>query len=237
MSHKLEFDHWLNELFQTYNIKLKNNKLFYFLTYKEYSDKLYEDMFIIFEDWWILKPEVVKSKIKSILKISERIFARQCTVKKINKPEADLFLNKNHLYGTVNSKIKYGLFYKDILYGTATFAGQRQFKKGRSVELLRYCSKNDFTIVGGLDKLLQAYISDYKPNTMMTYIDLDWGNGNAFIKLGFEAKEIKPAMTFYTSKKSGLRIPEKYFQDFDNINDYVKINNKGSIKMVKTLGL
>ena len=68
MSHKPEFDHWLNELFQTNNIKLKNNKLFYFLTFEEYSDKLFKNVFIIFEDWWILKSKVVKSKIKAVLK-------------------------------------------------------------------------------------------------------------------------------------------------------------------------
>jgi len=217
----------------TYEIKPKNRKIFNFLRIEEYPEKVNKVDFLIYEDWWIRKPEIVKSKIKSILKISERIFARQCTKQKINKPDADLFLDQNHLYGSTNSKVKYGLFFKDKLYGIATFAGQRQFKNGRSVELLRYCSKNYYTIVGGLDKLLKIYIQEYQPDTIMTYIDLDWGTGESFAKLGFESKGIKDPMKFYVQKKSGNRIPEKYFNDFNNEGSYEMVKNKGSNKMIK----
>ena len=226
---------WLDELFKNYGLNPYDKKQFQFLIFNEYDTGKENFGFTVFEDWWILNPEIVKSKITSILKLSNRIYARQCSVKKIKKPEADLFLKENHLYGSTNSKIKYGLFYEDTLYGTATFAGQRQFKKGRSVELLRFCTKNGYAIIGGLDKLLQAYIKDYQPDTIMTYIDLDWGKGDAFKKLGFKPKETKASMIFYANKQTGIRIPEKYFQDIDNINDYKKIKNKGSLKMIKTI--
>ena len=133
------------------------------------------------------------------------------------------------------SKVKYGLFYKNTLHGIITFSGQRQFRQGRSVELLRFCSKNGYAIVGGLDKLLQTYIKEYQPDTIMTYIDLDWGRGDAFIKLGFEPKETKSPLRFFANKQSGERIPEKYFDDFENLTKYEKVINKGSVKMIKTL--
>ncbi len=235
MSSKDNFNLWLIELVQINKLNPDKKKRFHFVTFEKYGIKTDDTAFTVYEDWWIQNPEIVKSKITSILKLSNRIYARQCFVEKINKPEANIFLNQNHLYDSTNSKVKYGLFYEEILYGIATFAGQRQFRKGRSVELLRYCNKNGYTIVGGLDKLLQAYIKDYQPDTIMTYIDLDWGKGDAFIKLGFEPKETKPPMIFYANKQSGVRIPEKYFNDFENINDYVTVKNKGSIKMIKTL--
>ncbi|MCD4793420.1 MAG: hypothetical protein K8R54_09320 [Bacteroidales bacterium] len=235
MSSKDNFNLRLIELFQINKLNPDEKKRFHFVTFEKYGFKTNDTAFTVYEDWWIQNPEIVKSKITSILKLSNRIYARQCSVKKINKPEADIFLNQNHLYGSTNSKVKFGLFYEGILYGIATFAGQRQFRKGRSVELLRFCTKNGYAIIGGLDKLLQAYIKDYQPDTIMTYIDLDWGKGDAFIKLGFKPKETKASMIFYANKQSGIRIPEKYFNDFENINDYVTVKNKGSIKMIKII--
>ena len=232
-----EFTDFLNFIIQENKFDLSIKEKFLFLSYENYlSDIKPENKFIIYEDWWVRKPEIVKSKIKSTLGISKRLFARKCTVKKITKPVADLFLEENHIYGTTKSKIKYGLFYENKLYAVAAFAGQRQFRDGsRSGELLRYCNKNSCTIIGGLDKLLQAYSKEYQPDTLMTYIDADWGKGKAFLKLGFEQTEIKPASLFYVNKKTGLRIAAKYFDDFEKQKEYVKIRNSGSIKMLRTL--
>ncbi|MCF6184698.1 MAG: hypothetical protein L3J56_08780 [Bacteroidales bacterium] len=234
MKTETDFNNFLESLISENNSDIFQNRKFIFLTFEKYADKhLFNNKFIIYEDWQIQKPEIIKSKVKSILGISERIFARKCTVKKISKPEADNFLNENHIYGTANSKTKYGLFYKNELVSVAVFASQRQFKDGsRSAELIRFCSKNGYSVIGGLDKLLQAYIRKYKPDTLMTYIDLDWGKGDAFLKLGFKPAKKKASITFLVNKKTGERILEKYFSDFENINDYVKFENSGSLKMI-----
>lgn len=233
MTSKEQFDDFISKLFFLNNISLEQKEQFHFLSFKNYKNKIETNAFVIFEDWWIRKPEIVKSKIISTLKISKRIFARKCIVKKITKPVADAFLEENHIYGTTKSKVKYGLFYEDNLFAVVTFAGQRQFHDGsRSVELLRYCTKNGFAIVGGVDKLLQSYIKDYQPDAIMTYIDLDWGSGSSFVKLGFKKKEIKSEILYYVNKKTGIRTPENNFSDFVNINKYSKILNRGSIKLI-----
>ncbi len=236
MNREQEFTDFLKELLSQYKKDISEKNRFLFIPYKKYeTDTNSTDQFKIYEDWWQHKPEIVKSKLKSVLQISERIYARQCEIKKINKPFADKFLIENHLYGFTNSKIKYGLFYKDTLYGLAAFAGQRQFRQGRSVELLRFCTKNGYSVIGGLDKLLQAYIRNYKPDSIMTYIDSDWGTGNAFLKLGFEITDNKLPMTFFVDTQTGARIPEKYFSDFQHSEHYVKIKNSGSLKMIKPI--
>ncbi len=238
MKNEEAFSDLLNTLILDFNPNFENisEKIKYVPCEQYNSEKKEKDIFYVYEDRLISKPEIIKSKIKSILGISERIFARKCTVKKISKPEADIFLNTNHIYGTVNSKIKYGLFYKEKLYAVAVFASQRKFRDAsRSGELLRFCSKNGYSVIGGLDKLLQAYIREYKPDTLMTYIDLEWGRGDAFLKLGFEKTDFIEPKTFYVNKKNGKRIPEKYFSDFENINNYVKFNNSGSLKMIKKI--
>jgi len=233
MTSKKQFEEYISELFLANDINKEQKKQFHFLSYKNYKSRPITNSFMIYEDWWMKSPEVVKSKILSILQISKRIFARKCKVKKITKPVADNFLEENHIYGATKSKVKYGLFYEDEIMGAVTFAGQRQFHDGsRSVELLRYCNKNGYTIVGGLDKLLKAYVKDYKPDTIMTYIDLDWGSGNAFVKLGFEKKENKLPIFFYVNKKTGNRITEFNFKKFNEEDDFIKVENKGSLKLI-----
>ena len=231
-----DFYKFTDKLIKDNNLPSEVKNTFFFLTLKHYAMFSPVDKFIIYEDWWLRKPEVVKSKILSILKISKRIYGRHCEVRKINKTEADIFLNNNHIYGSTVSKVKYGIYYEGNLYAVATFASQRQFRDGsRSAELLRYCSKNGFSVIGGLDKLLKAYIKTYTPDSIMTYVNKDWGRGEAFLKLGFEKIAGKPPITFYVNIKTGKRIPEKHFTDFENIDLYLKINNKGSLKLVKKL--
>jgi len=228
-----EFWDFINKLFSMNVINENSSDLFMFLAYDNYTNEIKTNKFVIYEDWWVRKPDIVKSKIISILGVSERIFARKCEIKKITKPIADAFLEENHIYGTTKLKIKLGLFYHSNLVSIITFAGQRQFHDGsRSVELLRYCNKNGYTVVGGLDKLLKAYIKEYQPDAIMTYIDLDWGNGQAFKKLGFEKDDVKLPITFFVNKKTGIRIQENSLMFFEKTNDYTKVLNSGSLKLI-----
>ncbi len=186
----------------------------------------------MFEDWWIRHPEIIKSKISALYGKSKTIFARKCFVKKITKPEADIFLNENHIYGTSTSKVRIGLFFENELVAAMTFAAMRKFQTGNSAEILRYCSKNYTTITGGLSKLLKFYMQLYAPQSIMTYTDLDWGNGEAFRRLGFVETEKRAAVSFFCNTDSGERIAKKYFRDIDNIAQYVQLTNSGSLKFV-----
>jgi hypothetical protein len=165
---------------------------FVFVPYSLYETFKRDDRFHIFEDWWVRKPDIVLSKVISYLGLSDRIYGRECSVKNIDKPRADAFLKQNHILGSTNSKVKLGIFFRGELVSLATFAAQRHFRNGnRSVELLRFCHKNNLTVVGGIDKLLKSYTRSYQPDEIMTYIDLDWGSGDSFIKLGFEKKKLR----------------------------------------------
>jgi len=177
---KEDFHTWLQQFLVTNNIQEYKNTEVAFLAFKNY--KTYnksENTFVVFEDWWIRKPNIIKSKISAILGINRRIFARNCEIRKINKIDANKFLDENHIYGSTASKHKIGLFYKDELVSVASFAGQRKFVSGKSAEMLRFCNKNFTTVVGGLSKLLKSYIRDYKPDNIMTYVDVDWGLGKS----------------------------------------------------------
>lgn len=204
-----------------------------FVLYSEYSKKINHNNFVVYEDWWVSKPEIVISKIKSKLGLSKRIFARKTKVNRIDKFQSDSFLNENHIYGTVKSKYKIGLFYESELIAVATFSPQRNLNVGRSVELVRFCSKNGITIVGGLDKLLKFYEREFQPDHIMTYIDKDWGSGEGFLKIGYVKASEREPILYCINKKSGERSIIK--EESENCN--LTLLNRGSIKVEKYIGL
>ncbi len=205
-----------------------------FLPFSQYSDFQYDtNFFTVFEDWWVRHPDIIKSKISAIYGKSATIFARKCTVKRVNKAESDIFLNENHIYGTSASKYRIGLYAENELVAIATFAGLRNFETGKSAELIRYCNKKFSTVTGGLSKLLSYYSKEICPDNIMTYNDLDWGNGDTYRKLGFYECGVKNRFVFYCNVHSGQRIANRYFSDYENINNYVSLKNSGSIKFIR----
>lgn len=208
-------------------VELKNQ--FPFISFSEYSKKITSTDFVVYEDWWKVNPAIVISKVKSKLGLSKRIFARKTEVKRIDKLQAVTFLNENHIYGSVQSKYKLGLFHEKELVAVATFSPQRNLNVGRSVELVRFCSKNGTTIIGGLDKLLKFYEKEFQPDHIMTYIDKDWGNGSGFLKLGFIVASEREPIEFCVNKETGKRTILKS----KNEECELKIWNRGSIKFEK----
>lgn len=197
-----------------------------FVPYEKYNKCIVTQKFKIYEDWWGAKPAVVISKVQSIIGVSERIFARKTKVLKIDKPTCDAFLDENHIYGTTKAKHKIGLFYLSELVAVATFSAQRNLDVGRSAELIRFCSKNGTTIVGGLDKLIKFYIKTYMPNHIMTYIDKDWGSGKSFLNLGFNFTAEREAIYYCINLTTGKRI----VKGENTIDCELGIKNGGSLK-------
>jgi hypothetical protein len=72
-------------------------------------------------------------------------------------------------------------------------------KGEQSGELIRFCNKLDYTVVGGLSKLLKHFITQYQVDDVMTYIDKDWSDGKSFIQLGFEVVGEKHQFPHYVN--------------------------------------
>lgn len=151
---------------------------------------------------WQNSQDIVKSRIASILGKNKRVFARNTTVKKISKKDASTFLKINHLQGTVGCSSAYGLFYSEKLIAVMTF-GKPRFAKAE-YELLRYASKMGINIVGGGSKLLNAFILDTKPSSIISYADKRWGNGKIYEKMGFEFDGNTGLGFFYVSSNGHI---------------------------------
>lgn len=187
-----EFDglYWHNELFKDDNYHInKTNEC------KNKGIRLIH----IFEDEWLLKNNIVKSRIKSLLGVTKnKIYARKCEVKEISSSVYKSFMDDNHIQGNVNAKYRYGLFYKGVLVCAMSFSSLRKNLGASSsegeYELLRFCNLLDTTVIGGAGKLLKHFMNIVHPLRIVSYADKRWSDGSLYEKLGFmHIRDSKPS--------------------------------------------
>lgn len=147
----------------------------------------------IFEDEWCFKKEIVKSRIKNILGITgNKIFAKKCTIKPLNKSDERHFLETNHIQGFARSSIAHGLYHNNTLVSIMTFSKPSKAKGQKMIaghwELLRFCSILDTTVVGGASKLLNHFVKTHCPIQVLSFADRRWSTGNLYKRLGFDEK-------------------------------------------------
>lgn len=142
----------------------------------------------IFDVDWDRNKEKIKEYLKNIFMNKEKVYARKCVVKEIDKYLAVEFCNKYHLQGSsISAKIFIGLFYNDELLSVMSFGRCRNNKDSDTkYELVRYCVKSGYNIVGGANKLLKYFEVTYKPKEIISYSNNDYFTGNIYNKLGFK---------------------------------------------------
>ncbi|OYU94152.1 MAG: hypothetical protein CFE21_17130 [Bacteroidetes bacterium B1(2017)] len=213
----------------------------YFNEYKKQAPNLGEAICIdIYEDQWLSKPEIVKSRVKSKLGLNQTLAGRACKLVSLTKPEAEVFFEANHLQGSSSSGIRYGLTYKNELVAAIAFSKSRVMIDSevyyRSYELIKFTNKNGLTVMGGLDKLLKHFSKEKHAQHIMTYIDLDWGDGASFLKLGFKEMGSIEEIPFYVDPTTHIRYSQREFEGIHSTKpSLIKCFNKGSKKLVLDL--
>ena len=186
---------------------LQNN---YHLNKTEACESLNISLIHIFEDEWIYKKEIVKSRLLNLIgKTPNKIYARKCEIREVEYNKSLTFLNDNHIQGGSVSSHRIGLFYKGKLVSLMTFSSLRKSlgltpKKG-SYELIRFCNKLNTTVIGGASKLLKHFEKTYKPKEIISYADRRWSNGNLYYQLGFEFIHNSSPNYFYVKEGSVKR--------------------------------
>lgn len=193
---KLAFEfnglYWHSELNKDMNYHLKKT---------EVCEKIGIHLIHIYEDDWLFKQEIVKSRILNLLGKSEKIYARKCEVKKIEDNNLiRKFLEENHIQGYIGSKYKYGLYYKNELVSLMIFGVPRismNQKDNKQIELLRFCNKTGLNIIGGASKLFKHFMSEHRPKSVLSYADRSWSQGSVYLKLGFSLVSITKPNYYY----------------------------------------
>ena len=151
-----------------------------------------------------------------------KVFARNCDVRTISPETAAAFLQRNHVYGSARARYRLGLFrvrstgnteagmeQTPTLVAVATFSSGRHREEGiMSYEWVRYASSHGVRVVGGMGRLLDAFVAKTvggAPVDVMTYADLEWYNGRSYLRLGFKPCGDRDPVWFLCRKGSPER--------------------------------
>ena len=132
------------------------------------------------------------------------VYARNCDIRRIDKAQAAAFLEANHRIGVASGRYRYGLFVRrstgicelrhpeGTLVAVAGFSSARRLAgRGRSCEWIRYASLPGIRVVGGMSRVLARFVSDVRPDDIMSYADLSGPDGGeVYSVLGFEYEGI-----------------------------------------------
>ena len=191
----------------------------------------------IFEDEWLYKKNIVKSRLLNILGLtSKKIYARNTEIKEVSNSDSKNFINDNHLQGFSNSSIKIGLYYNNELVSLMMFNKPRLGigKSYDGYELTRFCNKLNINVVGGASKILKYFIKLYNPKEIISYADMRWSQGNLYEKLGFTQTHInKPNYWYIVGKKRKHRLG---FRKDKLKNEGFEIINKTEFEIMRDLG-
>jgi hypothetical protein len=170
--------YWHSEIYKTkdYHLNKKNN-----------CENTGISLINIWEDDWLYKKDIVKSMLLNKLDlIVNKIYARKCHIKVVsNIKDVKDFLNNNHIQGYSSSSVKLGLYYNDELVSLMTF-GTRATNGKVEYELIRFCNKINFSVIGSASKLFNYFIKNYEFDKIISYSDESMFSGDMYSTLGFK---------------------------------------------------
>ena len=127
-------------------------------------------------------------KIKYLLQDKETLYARNLNIKEVSKEDTAEFLNKYHIQNTCKGQeVRIGLYKDDELIEIMTF-GTPRYNKNYEWELLRLCTKAEYKVVGGAERLFKYFIDTFNPNGIISYCDFSKFTGDVYTRLGFKQK-------------------------------------------------
>ncbi len=189
----------------------------------------------LWEDVFNTRQHVVLARLATLLGLNERIHARSTQVVRPARGEFDAFIATHHLLMPTKTKYRYGLTYQGELVAVAGFGRSCPVQyKGRtylSHELIRYAGAGGYTVVGGLSKLIEAFVREYQPGHIMTYVDKEWSDGRGFLQIGFEKAADTPPQEFWLDVAHCQRHYPK--RDSNLSAGWQVVSNRGNIKLIK----
>lgn len=229
----------------------------------------FEDVVYLYEDRWWSAREMVQERILARLERFRSVFARKCRVLsgRGNPQMAEVvreFLQKHHSYSSAKCRYRYALEYEGEIVAVATFSEGRPMVRKidsplqnvpkeeqendsilifDSYEWIRYASLPGVRVVGGMGKLLNAFIEErytrIEPGTpleVMTYSDTEWSNGDVYEKLGFKFAGERPPVEYHVHKKTFTRLQQRLYEKELETgafpDDFYTIKNLGSKKFL-----
>lgn len=208
------------------------------------ATRMNKDHKTIHLDYYALQvsSEKIINRILVLAGQATKVHARKTVVTRISKQTAIEFQQEHHLQEAIEGKYRYGLYHEGELMTIALFNGARIMhnisSEHRSFELIRFCHKATFIVIGGLSKIIKRFVTDFSPDDIMTYVDLDWAQTSSLKTLSFEVQNRIGPLKYWVNPPfrwliKSISDEEKYKKMFPH--GFVKYNS-GSIKMTLKLG-
>jgi G:T-mismatch repair DNA endonuclease (very short patch repair protein) len=144
------------------------------------------------QDWMDETKRLIwQSVIRSKLGLHRKVHARKTEFRAILKPEADAFLDANHLQGSTPAvRWAFGLFLGTDLVGVLTFAKHEK----TLLNLSRLAFLRDMTVVGGAQKLFRNALKVLPQKGIVTFSNSQYSLGGVYGVLGFKLdSELPPS--------------------------------------------
>ena len=153
----------------------------------------------VFDFEWLERRPAVENRLRALFGAAERVAARDCQLRAVDPAEVRPFLKEHHTQGAARATIVYALYVDGGVVAVMTFAPSRYSALGW--ELLRYASRG--RVQGGFSRLLKAFLREQKPEQIISYCDLRWGDGAVYAASGFSLDGVTaPDYWYVTSNGS-----------------------------------
>ena len=190
-------------------------------------------LLMINQDEWDERNEVVKSRIKNILKMSERgLGARKLRIDRLGVGEANMFFNRYHIHGNTGSIIySAGAWDGDALVGAMAFNKQRITQ---DIELIRYAT-DEKSYAGLFSRLFKYSINHEKYTKVISFADLRYSLGEVYEQNGFnlyseiaeDYRYLWKSKTWHKSNFTKRKISKRFGLDMSTLSE------KEAMKMLK----
>lgn len=194
----------------------------------------------LYEDRWRQRPDFWTSRIGTRLGFGCRVAARKCRIVVPEAAEAARFLAEAHAYGSARARHRLALADDGGLVAVATFSAPRpMLRDGKTVlswEWIRYASRPGTVAVGGMGRLLSAFVRTVRPQEIMTYADLEWSDGEAYRRLGFRDAGFREPVRFCLDANGGRISLDRLGRDRSfretALPEGPVLYNRGSLKLL-----
>lgn len=200
--------------------------------------------------------EKITDLLRTLLGVSLPLNAREARVVDVEPSAAAAFYQRHHLSGSVGASTHLGLVYDKTneIVMMASFGKARNGK--HTYECMRMASDGRYRVRGGASKLFHHF--DRRMNvgdTLITYADLRFGEGNTYLHCGFErAADTKPNYWYFHKNAPHVKHSRVAFQkhklpnvlsryddnlsEYDNmlLNGYDRIWDCGNAVYIKQKG-
>jgi hypothetical protein len=151
----------------------------------------------MFDFEWLERREAAENRLRALFETSKPYAARACELRPVEAKEANAFFKQWHTQGAcVRPRASYGLYADGALLAVMAF-GMGRFSAD-TWELLRYASVG--RVAGGFARLFAAFRREHKPDSIISYCDLRWGDGRVYKANGFMLDGVTNPDYWYVSK-------------------------------------